>query len=188
MIPARYEDKQYIVNILRRSFDANKSVNYLLKQDGSRTRRLRRLMEYSFEVCFAFGEVWLSADRSGCALIVHPDRKKTTLRSLYWDIRLAVGCLGFASLRKAMRREAAVHQLHPSSPFTYLWFIGVDPAVQQKGTGTALLNAVLARSAEQQRPVYLDTSVPSNVEWYQKREFTVYKELDFGYRLYCLKN
>ena len=40
MIRADYKDKQRVVNILAHSFDDNKSVNYIIKQDGKRVQRL----------------------------------------------------------------------------------------------------------------------------------------------------
>ncbi len=88
MIRANYNDKERIVDILTGSFQENKSVNYIIKQDGKRVNRIRNLMTYSFEVCYKFGDVFLSDDRKGCALIVLPDKKKTTLRSLLLDVRL----------------------------------------------------------------------------------------------------
>jgi hypothetical protein len=83
MIKAGYEDKQLIVNILVKSFDDNKSVNYIVKQDNKRKQRLRKLMEYSFDVCCLFGDVFLSGDKKACALIVKSDLNKTSLNQLY---------------------------------------------------------------------------------------------------------
>ncbi len=82
MITAAYKDKNLVVDILTKSFEYNKSVNYIIMQDGKRNKRIRKLMEYSFEVCFQFGKIFLSDDGKGCALIVFPDKKKTTFKSI----------------------------------------------------------------------------------------------------------
>lgn len=68
----RAEDihKVLIVNMLHYSFGDNKRVNYIVKQDSKRGKRLRKLMEYSYEVCFLFGDVFISDDRKASALVV----------------------------------------------------------------------------------------------------------------------
>lgn len=76
MIVATYKDKNLIVDILTKSFEDNKSVNYILKQDEKRIDRIRKLMEYSFEICNLFGEIFLSDDKKGCVLIMLSDKKK----------------------------------------------------------------------------------------------------------------
>lgn len=48
MIPADYKDKELVVDILTKSFADNKSVNYIIKQDGKRIERIKNLMRYSF--------------------------------------------------------------------------------------------------------------------------------------------
>mgnify|MGYP002864927304 FL=1 len=86
-----------------------------------------------------------------------------------------------------MQREAIIKKIHPSQPFAYLWFIGVNPSEQNKGTGTVLLKQILEKFKAEGRPVVLETSTERNLPWYGKHGFTIYKELDFGYWLYCLK-
>ena len=81
MKKATQKDKGLIIDILTKSFDANFSVNYIVKQDNKREKRIRSLMDYSFEVCTAFGEVFLSNDNKACALMVYPDKKKSSLKS-----------------------------------------------------------------------------------------------------------
>jgi hypothetical protein len=63
MIQAKYSDKTLVVDILTQAFESNKSVNYVVKQDKKRQSRIRILMEYSFEVCWEFGEIYLADDK-----------------------------------------------------------------------------------------------------------------------------
>ena len=185
---ADYSDKNLIVNILAKSFDNNKSVNYIVKQDKKRAVRMRELMEYSFDVCYLFGDIFLTDDRKGCALIVMPDKKKTTFKSIMLDAKLALSVIGLSNIKKAMNRESRINKLHPEEPFYYLWFIGVDPAEQNNGIGTKLLKHLINEAKSKQKPVYLETSTLKNIPWYEKFGFTVYDKLDFGYELFCMKN
>lgn len=187
MIKADYRDKEHVVDILAKSFDGNKSVNYIVKQDGKRKQRLRSLMAYSFDVCHAFGDVFLSEDKKGCALVLLPDKKVKTLKSLWWNIKLITNCIGLSNIKKAMDRETKIKKLQPKDKMYYLWFIGVGPEDQNKGTGTDLLQQVIKKGELLNRPVCLETSTMKNIPWYEKFGFKIYNELDLGYRLFFLK-
>jgi GNAT superfamily N-acetyltransferase len=187
MIRAEYNDKALIIDILTNSFQDNKSVNYIIKQDGKRIERIRNLMDYSFEVCYMFGDVFLSDDRKACALIVLPEKKKTTLKAIMLDLKLILSCTGLSHAKKAMDREGKIKKLQPKEAMYYLWFIGVDPKEQNKGIGSALLRDVIKQGELKNRSVTLETSTLKNIPWYEKFGFKVYNELDLGYRLYFLK-
>lgn len=181
---ALYSEKEQVVNILSESFHDNRSVNYIVKQDKKKERRLRRLMEYSFELCYHYGKVFLSDDKKVCALIVLPEKKKTTLRTVLWDIKLIFGCIGIANLKKAMARESKIRALQPKGLMFYLWFVGVDPTYQGKGIGTDLMIDIISESEAQNRAICLETSTLRNLSWYQRLGFEIYHELDIGYNLF----
>lgn len=187
MIEATYADKKTIVDILAKSFEDNKSVNYIIKQDANRKQHIHRLMAYSFEVCFAFGKVLLSEEKKACALVLFPDKKKTTLHSILWDLQLIVNCIGIAGVSKAMKREDRIKKLQPKEPLYYLWFIGVQPEEQNKGIGSVLLSELMEEAEAMHRTFCLETSTEKNIPWYLKSGLEVYKELDLGYKLYFLK-
>ena len=187
MKKAGYTDKNLVVGILSQSFNDNKSVNYLLPQDSKRDQRLRKFMEYSFEVCYQFGDVFLSDDRNGCALILLPDKKTTTLKSTLLDLKFIFQSIGLSNVKKAISRESEIKTHHPKEPLYYLWFIGVSENEQNKGVGSKLLSEVIAEGRKHNRTVCLETSTVKNLPWYQKFGFKVYKELDFDYKLYCMK-
>jgi ribosomal protein S18 acetylase RimI-like enzyme len=187
MIRAEKKDKELVIEILARSFNHNKSVNYIIKQDSKKDLRLRSLMAYSFDVCHVDGDVLLSDDKNACALVLFPDKKKTTLRSVWWDIRLILDCIGLSNIRKVLVREAELKKRHPKKLLYYLWYIGVDPAAQHKGAGSRLLTEVMEHSKTLNRPIYLETSTEENLPWYRKHGFRIYNELDLGYKIYFLK-
>ena len=187
MIRAEHKDKKIVTDILANSFGENKSVNYIIRQDNRKSEHLQKLMEYSFEICYLFGEVFLSDDKKSCALIIFPDKKKTILKSILLDINLIVSCIGIAHIKRAMRREAKIKQLQPKVPMYYLWFIGVDPSEQNKGIGTALMKEIIDESESKKRPIYLETSTLKNIPWYERFGFKIYDELDLGYKLFFMK-
>jgi ribosomal protein S18 acetylase RimI-like enzyme len=176
-----------IIEILSKAFDENRSVNYVVGQGKNKEQRIRKLMEYSLKVCNAFGEVWLSDDERACALVLFPDKKKTNWRTVLWDITLALSVIGLSRVVTIMKREALIKGNHPKEPFCYLWFIGVDPECHGNGIGSELLKALIERFDQADRPIYLETSVETNLPWYKKAGFEIYGELSFSYKLYLLR-
>jgi ribosomal protein S18 acetylase RimI-like enzyme len=184
---AEYKDKRLVVDILSKSFDSNKSVNYVVKQDGQRKDRIRSLMGYSFNTCLVSGEIWISDDNLACALLLFPDQKKTSLQTILWDLDLAANAIGVTRVFDVLKRESQIKKNHPRCLFTYLWFIGVDPQAQKRGVGSKLLNEVIDMNANKKRPIYLETSVTNNLSWYKKFGFEVYQTIELNYELYLLR-
>lgn len=186
MKKAKYTDKSLVVDILTKSFNSNQSVNYIVKQGEKRIKRISALMDYSFEVCYLFGDVFLSNDEKACALILYPDRKRTTLQSILLDAKLIVSCVGIKNIKRTLDRESKIKKIQAKDAMYYLWFIGVDPEYQNSGIGTALLKEVINDSQLQKKPIYLETSTLKNLPWYINQGFKVYHELDLSYRLFFL--
>lgn len=187
MIKAERADRALVVLLLVDSFENNQSVNYIVRNDERWLKRIRALMEYSFDLCYLFGEVWLSADKQACALFLYPHLKKTTLRALWLDARLIFQAIGPERVGVALAREAKIKKLQSTEDMIYLWFIGVSPVHQHRGTGSALLKEILIYADKQGLPVCLETSTIKNISWYEQFGFVVYGQLDLGYTLFFLK-
>lgn len=184
---ANDNDRQSAVDILAESFTDNKSVNYVVRQGRQRGERIRRLMEYSFDVCNTFGEVWISDNGEACALILLPDKKTVSIRTLLWDVKLATTVIGLRRIQAVMDRERKIKSFHPHEPICYLWFIGVNPNYQHKGIGSDFIQEVIKECEHKKRPIYLETSVVQNLSWYQKFGFEIFQTLDLSYTLYLLR-
>jgi ribosomal protein S18 acetylase RimI-like enzyme len=179
--------RSLVVDILTESFDDNKSVNYVVKRDRNRKERIHGLMNYSFDVCNAFGDVWIADDGQACALVLYPDKKHSTLSAIIWDAKLALSVIGLNRVSQVLSREAKIKSFHPKGQFSYLWFIGVAPELQNKGKGSQLLKEIIRESESQGRPIYLETSVDRNLPWYKKHGFEIFQSLELTYKLYMLR-
>nr|WP_121271699.1 GNAT family N-acetyltransferase [Pedobacter schmidteae] len=186
---ATKQDRSAVVQILSRAFEDNRSVNFIVRQDSERLLRLDRLMEFCFLTCLDFGKVFLDEDRKSCALVLFPDRKRTSWAGIFRELKMVFFVVGIGGIFKVLRRESLVKKRHPSGGgMFYIWFVGCVPEAQGKGRGTQMMEFLLSEAERMNRKVYLETSVERNVPWYTKLGLQVYDELDLGYRLYFLKN
>lgn len=186
MYKAEYSEESTVVGILTRAYADNKGPNLIIKQDAKREYRLAKLVEYIFELCFAFGEVFLSQDKKSCALILYPEKRKG-LKSIIIDFKIIVQCIGLRKLKSVLLAEIARKKIRPKTPISYLWQIAVVPEYQQKGLGSILMEKVTQYSFSQQRPLYFEAVIPQNVEWYKKLGFTVYQEADLNCKVFFIK-
>ncbi|HEY0056940.1 MAG TPA: GNAT family N-acetyltransferase [Pedobacter sp.] len=187
MKKANYHDRNIIIDILYRSFLDNQSVNYICRQDEKKVERVKALMDYSFEICYKYGEVFLSDDLDACALVLYPDQKPTSFKTILLDLKLILNCIGVKNIKKALNRESKIKTVQPKDPMYYLWFIGVEPEKQGSGIGTKFFTEILEHSKKRNRPIYLETSTLRNISWYKQFGFEIYSELDFGYKLFFLR-
>lgn len=185
---AEASDKNNIISILTESFFDNKSINYIVQNDGRVRERIRFLMEYSFELCQLSGEVYLSDDGNGCALVQYFDQKKTNLKTVLLDLKLILNSVGIKNIPKVLNREATIKKNYPDDNIAYLWFIGVGPNNQGRGIGSKMLTEIVEQNEKRGREIYLETSTQRNLPWYEKNGFKIYNEItDFGFPFYFLK-
>jgi ribosomal protein S18 acetylase RimI-like enzyme len=69
---------------------------------------------------------------------------------------------------------------HPHEPHWYLPLIGVDPARQGKGLGSAMLQHALARCDRDHVLAYLESSSPANIPLYRRHGFEVLGTIQMG--------
>jgi ribosomal protein S18 acetylase RimI-like enzyme len=182
---ATIKDKEIVINTLYESFKDNKSVQYIA---GKKEKNIKYLMYYSFINCLRSGEVFISDSGDACALIQNQDKKNLSLWNIFQDIKLIFNSIGFTNISKTLRRERIIKSNYPTTPYSYLWFIGVHPKMQGQGSGSKLLNEVFKHCETFGGPILLETSTEKNIPWYVKNGFQIYATTySFGFPFYFLK-
>ncbi len=69
---------------------------------------------------------------------------------------------------------------HPAEPHWYLPLIGVDPARQGRGLGSALLAHALRECDRQHVAAYLESSNPANISLYERHGFEQIGNIQVG--------
>ena len=88
-----------------------------------------------------------------------------------------LGATGWSRFGRLMAIRADMDAHHPTDRrHAYLWFLGVAPAAQGRGVGSALLRAANARLDAEGLPAYLETGTTRNVALYERHGFKVISE------------
>lgn len=174
-----------VVDILYHSFKENKSVDFVVKQDKRKDKRLRTLMEYSYYQGSRHGTIYLNENKTACAITLNSIKQKTTLKDIYWDLKLVVECIGITRVFKVLKRESLIKKNHPNFKYVHLWYIGVLPNHQGKGLGGMLMTEIMNNASEKCLPIYLETSAERNFKFYENLGFTLTNiNSDLGYSLH----
>lgn len=73
-----------------------------------------------------------------------------------------------------------IEHYHPKFPHWYLPFIGVEPAQQGKGYGSALLQPVLEQCDRNSISAYLESSNSANISFYERHGFKLLGTIQAG--------
>jgi len=187
---ATQNDEETVIRILTESFDQNKSVNFIIKQDRKRKKRIKFLMKYSFFIGMNFGEVFLGEDKLSCCIVIDSKKNKNTFKKLIFDIRLVRNAIGFFRIKKILKREKILRRHQPNEPFFHLWYIGVLPQYFGKGKGSVLLKEVLAYYEPFKKNICLETSMVENMKFYHRHGFDQVSKIDqeLAYELFIFKH
>jgi hypothetical protein len=108
MIIAANEDRGTVIEALSKAFDNTQSVNYIIIQGKKRLSHIIALMAYPFDACQLLGELWLCQYKKACLLILYPGCKKTTLKTLWLEVRVLLQTVGFKGITRALKREKLI--------------------------------------------------------------------------------
>jgi GNAT superfamily N-acetyltransferase len=72
---------------------------------------------------------------------------------------------------RALALVAAMDEQHPQAPHEYLWFLGVVPAAQGRGVGSALIAPVIDRADREGHPAYLEATSARSKVLYERHGF-----------------
>ncbi len=156
---------------------------FLVPGDAQRQAKLEWYWAASIRACILAGGVVHVAREGpgglvlGAALWDSPEQGPhspvTLLRSGLWAAPVR---LGVPAWRRRRSLGVVLAALESPRPCWYLNAIGVDPAAQRGGVGSALINQMLIRIDDDALPAFLDTSAPDNLSYYERFGFRVTAE------------
>lgn len=164
------EDLPAIREMLVRAFDDDPQFSWLMPSERSRPARLRRFFGTLLRLeGFGLADIEVVGNDGGVAGAAvwfppggWPPPAIRQLRALPGYIRAFGKRVTAASVLVNVAARS-----HPRSGYWYLACIGVEPATQGSGLGSALLRSRLAVCDSQGALAFLESSKPSNVPLYE---------------------
>jgi len=169
-------DRGAVIDVLVAAFAHDPVVRWIYPEDANYLSAFPRIIDALGGRAFAHGGVYRTTDHRGAALWlppgVDPDDsaiEAVVRRSLEGDTRSTTFAI-FEQMGHA----------HPQEPHWYLPFVGVHPASQGEGIGSALLEASLDPCDEAGLPAYLESTNPRNIPLYRRYGFEVSGHIQAG--------
>jgi len=166
-----------VAETLTQAFHTDPALSYILQDEGSRPRRLKRLFDLIIADDSKVGRVVQSAGNEAAALWRSPGNADSGDEPLIAQLIPMLRIFGIA-LPRAMRVVEGIDKNRPKGDFWYLHFVGVRPAHQGKGWGGRIIREGLARADAEGLPSWLETATPENVPLYQRLGFVIQCEWD----------
>lgn len=159
-------------------------MEYLQPDEGRRREFGNWFFARALEYCRRWGEVYSDAAANGGGAWLTPGNTHMTPWRLFrvgmFAMPFKLGMSGMSRFNALDSATAKVHKKHLPGPHWYLLILGVDPALQKNGLGSALIETGAVQAQEAGLPCYLETMTQSNVDYYMKRGFKVAEEFTIG--------
>jgi ribosomal protein S18 acetylase RimI-like enzyme len=153
---------------------------YVFPEEARRRRVLRWMFHCHLRYGLRYGEVYTTDGVDGVAIWLSPGQTTQTLwrvlRTGALSAPLRFGWSAFLRSVTFLEFATAWHQQCAPKAHWYLFYLGVTPAQQGRGIGSALLQPVLARADAHWLSCYLETGVARNVRFYERHGFQVVAE------------
>jgi ribosomal protein S18 acetylase RimI-like enzyme len=168
--------------MLTRAFVDYPLMKYVNADERRRRRGVSTLYAGIVRDTLRHGEVHVSAGIEGACCWLPPGVGLPTfareVRSGMLGLPLGFGWAGFQRLVDFDHVQRRLHEQYAQGPHWFLATIGVDPAHQGRGIGSALMAPVLTRADQERMPCYLETHTLGNVRLYERHGFRVMEHLE----------
>jgi ribosomal protein S18 acetylase RimI-like enzyme len=173
---AEVEDHAALTRVLARAFDDDPILRWVFPGAATRGRYGGEFFRWSLWRCAAQRVTWTTDDVTGAALWTLPDRWRVTASQLARLVAWAgLGVRWRAPL--VMWGLTTIERRHPDGGHLYLAVLGVDPARQGAGIGSALLAPGLELCDRDGLAAYLETGKERNIAFYSRHGFKVTERL-----------
>jgi ribosomal protein S18 acetylase RimI-like enzyme len=170
------DQEEAAINVVVQAFSTDPAARWLYPDPHQYAVNFPSFVRIFGGKAFEQGSAYSIGDFSGVALWLPPD--------VYPDEDVLEGLIR-RSVSEEKQEEifAVLEQMssyHPSEPHWYLPLIGVDPAQQGRGYGSALMEHALIRCDRDKKFAYLESSNPKNMTLYKRHGFELLGTIQVG--------
>jgi ribosomal protein S18 acetylase RimI-like enzyme len=165
------------------AFAADPMFAWVMPDPATRLAKLRRLNRVALVYGQTYGRVTQAHDAQAIAIWMPPGHTiglGGLVRSGILATPFQIGWGAFSRFMAANETMEKLHKRHVPEPHWYLMLVGITPARQGQGIGSALVAEGLAQAGRQPCPAYLETSNERNLAFYQRFGFEVVEQTTLG--------
>ena len=162
-------DRDVVLDALTLAFVGDPCMRYTLSTAHAFLAGFRAFATAMGGEALEQGSAWVAGEGAAAALWLPPGVSSNS------EAMLAVIAPTLADEKWPVIGEVAetMRQYHPQAPHWYLAMVGVDPAHQGMGLGSAILKESLKRCDADGMMAYLESSNPKNIPLYERHGFEV---------------
>jgi GNAT superfamily N-acetyltransferase len=164
-------DASAVARVLADAFSEDPVFRWILPHDDVRPAATRTFFDAVVEVLAAHDDAWVTAGAlCGAALWVPAGRAPMSdERAERFGADVADLCAPYDD--RVLELITLMDEHHPAEPHEYLWFLGVVPARQGRGLGSALMAPVLERADRAGHGAYLEATSGRSKALYERHGF-----------------
>jgi GNAT superfamily N-acetyltransferase len=173
--PLAWQDERQAAAMLVRAFAEDPLVRAICGQPESR-REEKMLWSFRLSLrahCLSPHPGWVArsgnGNIAGLVLVSYPGARLEARPDTWFSLR-SLWHIGWASAQRGAEAARTIGRHLPLQPFVYVRTLGVDPAFQRRGLGSALLEYGI-RCVRRKLPAYLETAREENVRFYAQHGF-----------------
>ncbi|HTN72374.1 MAG TPA: GNAT family N-acetyltransferase [Methylomirabilota bacterium] len=169
-------DETRAIDTLVLAFSADPAVRWLYPDPRQYTANFPSFVRAFAGKAFEHGCAYSIDGFSGAALWLPP--------GVHPDAEVLAGLIQRSVSEHKLEEVFGVFEqmgsYHPSEPHWYLPLIGVDPAQQSRGYGSALMEHALIRCDRDKKLAYLESSNPKNITLHERHGFELLGTIQAG--------
>jgi len=171
------------INIITEAFKAIPAGDQLVKQDGKREARYKKLGAYVYRNAVKKNGLYLSSNKEGVgvAYVIDPKNNKKTFGDFINDLKFAFGVSGIKKALAISKRQKYIQDQRPKNDKYMYWeFTGVNPNYQGLDAPSfsmaELRDDVYTDAHERKMSIFTETSIRKNMIVYRRYGFDIYHE------------
>ena len=170
-------DRANVITALTAAFHGDAIIRYQFVDDTTYEARAASFFGHYFDVRLEGGEIFVVDDVAGAALWNPPGGNRLGAGHVeqHWG-RNVVPALASEEVARYDAFKKVLDAMTPAEPHWYLGLLGTRPDRQRTGVARSLLEPMLARADMEETPVFLETGMPGNVEFYRRFGFEIIAE------------
>lgn len=173
-------DAEGVSSALAAAFYDDPVFRWIHPDDARRAVAVREFFALVVDALAVHDDTWTTTDGvvDGALWVPYGRSAMTDEQGEAFAARLAE--LAGPDARRMWDIVALLDEHHPHEPHEYLWFVGVVPAAQGHGIGSALMAPVLERADRHGTPAYLEATSPQNRALYERNGFEARPAISVG--------